>query len=122
MDIFRVNVSNDGETFFDETDWPLAPGDMAPPSPVEYVATPMVAADGVRIVHTPAGYIDEWHPVPQRMFVILLSGRLRLETTDGDHRLIKTGDMFLNEDDRGRGHPMMEVDGKAYAMALIHLS
>ena len=122
MKLLRVNVGDDGETFFDHTDWPLEPGDMAPPSPAGYVVTPKFATDGIRIMHTPAGYVDQWHPVPQRMFVILLSGCLRLETTDGDHRIIETGGMFLNEDDRGKGHRMMEVDGGAYDMALIHMS
>ncbi len=121
MNVLTVFLDDNGGTYFGETDLPLEAADFAPPSPPGYWVSPKLNSVAVRLMRTLAGYVDTWHPVPQRMFVILLSGRLKLETTDGDHRIIETGGMFINEDNRGRGHRMMEVDNGPYDMALIHL-
>ncbi len=122
MKVLTVCMGDQGGTFFGETDLPQEEMDFAPPSPGGYSVSPLMKAEGVRILHTPAGYIDEWHPVPQRMFVIVLSGRVNLETSDGDSRIIETGGMFINNDVSGRGHRITEMDGKAYDMALVQLS
>ena len=122
MKILTVCMDADGGSFFGETELPMEAADFSPPSPPGYRVSPKLGTDAVCIMRTPADYVDAWHPVPQRMFVILLSGRLRLETTDGDHRIIDTGGMFINEDDSGTGHRIMEADGGPYDMAMIHLS
>lgn len=122
MEILTVLMTDDGGTCFGGTDLPLEQIDFAPPSPTGYEVSLALPADGIRIMRTPADYHDEFHHCPQRMFVILLSGRLRLETSDGDHRVIETGGMFINEDIVGQGHRMMEIDGGEYELALIGLS
>lgn len=122
MNVLTVLMDDGGGTYFGETELPMEAADFAPPSPAGYWVSPKLGTDTVCIMRTPAGYVDVWHPVPQRMFVVLLSGRLKLETTDGDHRIIETGGMFINEDNEGRGHRMTEIDGGAYDMALIHLT
>ncbi len=99
--VLTVLMDEEGGTFFGETELPLEVADFAPPSPPGYWVSPKLASDAVCVMRTPAGYVDTWHPVPQRVLVVLLSGRLRLETTDGDHRMIETGGMFINEDTEG---------------------
>jgi quercetin dioxygenase-like cupin family protein len=45
-----------------------------------------------------------WHPPPGRQFVVVLDGEFEVETTDGDRRRFRPGEMVLVEDLEGRGH------------------
>ena len=41
---------------------------------------------------------------PRRQLVIILSGELEIETSDGNKRHFRPGDMFLADDTTGSGH------------------
>ena len=98
MKLPRIYTDENGETHFDEIEWPLEVIDFVPPSPAGYSVTPAMGATDVRIMRTPAGYVDVFHVVPHRMLVLLLTGEFKLETSDGDFRIIKAGMQFLNDD------------------------
>jgi hypothetical protein len=60
-----------------------------------------------------------WHPPPRRQFVVILDGEFELETTDGDRRRFRPGEMLLVEDLEGRGHvTRVLTDGAASFMAI----
>ena len=121
MKLLRVSTSESGESYFGEVEWPLRQTDFAPPSPPGYSVTEAMPAQSVRVLRTPANYVDDWHPVPGRVLVALLSGRARVETSDGDTRFIERGQLVLFEDDWGKGHRINEVDGLAYDISLTFL-
>ena len=112
----------EGETYIDDVEWPLKVREFAPPSPAGYLVTDPMQAKEVCVMRTPANYVDAWHPVPNRVLVTLLSGRLRLETSNGDAHIIETGQQVLYEDDWGKGHRMNEIDGREYNIALVFLA
>ena len=122
MEVATVCLDEKGGTRFRATKFKLEPADFTPPSPAGYWASRVLDAKGVTIMRTPAGYVDEWHPAPYQVLTILLTGTLRVDTSDGDHRIIKAGELFINKDITGRGHRLTEVNGEAYDMALIQLS
>ena len=104
MELLHVYVDDEGDSHFGDIDLPLFEGDLTPPSPSGYTITEPLEASSVTFMRTPAGYRDEWHPVPEPLLAILLSGRLRMETSDGDARIIEPGQVLFHEDTWGNGH------------------
>ncbi|MFC1607838.1 hypothetical protein ACFL47_07695 [Candidatus Latescibacterota bacterium] len=45
-----------------------------------------------------------WHTAPARQFVIWLTGKIEIETSDGEKRTFGPGDIVLAEDTTGKGH------------------
>ena len=52
----------------------------------------------------PPGWQGDWHPAPQRVLAIYLSGEGEIEASDGKVRPIRPGTILLAEDTTGRGH------------------
>ena len=59
-----------------------------------------------------AGYDYDWHCAPQRQYIVLLDGEIELETSDGEKRRFRGGDILLVEDVGGRGHRTRTVNSK----------
>lgn len=49
-------------------------------------------------------YDYDFHNTPQKQFIILLDGEIEIETTLGEKRTFKGGDVLLMEDTQGKGH------------------
>ncbi|HRO47511.1 hypothetical protein [Agriterribacter sp.] len=49
-------------------------------------------------------YDYDFHTAPQRQYIILLDGEIEIETSAGDKRQFKPGEILLVEDTRGKGH------------------
>ena len=45
-----------------------------------------------------------WHCAPKPQFVVLLDGLVEVQTSDGEVRQFKGGDILLAEDTFGKGH------------------
>jgi len=50
------------------------------------------------------GILQNWHPAPQRQFVVILSGHLEIGFEDGSTKIFGPGDARLVEDINGKGH------------------
>ena len=50
------------------------------------------------------GVLQDWHPAPQRQFVVILSGQLEIGFEDGSTKIFGPGDARLVEDITGKGH------------------
>lgn len=62
------------------------------------------ASPAVQLVELPAGMAQDWHNAPARQLVVVLSGVIEVETTDGQCRQWRAGEVFLPADVTGRGH------------------
>ena len=69
------------------------------------------ASPAVQFVELPAGMDQDWHLAPAAQVVVVLSGVLEVEATDGERRRWRAGDAFLPADLRGRGHRTRCIDG-----------
>lgn len=49
-------------------------------------------------------YNYDFHTAPQRQYIILLDGEIEIETSLGDKRQFKAGEILLVEDTEGKGH------------------
>ena len=122
MRYLRIYSDPDGQSHISEHEWDTHEEDFSPPSPAGYFVTDMMPASGVTIIHHPAGYEDAWHPVPARVFVTILKGKVRLETSDGDSRIVKPGAQLIFEDTTGEGHQLDEVNRQEYDFAIVRLN
>lgn len=56
------------------------------------------------LLSSPGGWEGDWHPTPRRQFIIILTGGLEVEVSDGEVRRFGPGSIALIEDTEGRGH------------------
>ena len=105
MRVTRVYTGDDGESHFEDVEFPLedlgAIGAMSKP----------IEAKTVLFRETGAGYDLDFHNAPRRQFVVMLSGgRVELEVGDGTKRVLGPGDVLLAEDTTGHGHISRAID------------
>ena len=55
------------------------------------------------------GYDWDFHCAPQRQFIVLLDGEIEIETSLGEKRTFKPGEILLMEDTTGKGHRTKNV-------------
>jgi hypothetical protein len=75
----------------------------------------------IRFASRGAGVKQDWHPAPQRQFVIILSGHLEIGFEDGSTRVFGPGDARLVEDTTGRGHTTVAIGDEPCVTATIGL-
>jgi quercetin dioxygenase-like cupin family protein len=68
------------------------------------------------------GEMQDWHPAPQRQFVIILSGQLEIGCGDGSTQVFGPGDARLVEDTTGKGHTTRVVGGEPVLTATVPLA
>jgi quercetin dioxygenase-like cupin family protein len=70
---------------------------------------------------TPAHSSYDWHPAPEKQFVITLSGTLEFVTPDGEKFVVRPGDILLAEDNAGEGHKWRLIDDQPWRRAYVVL-
>lgn len=116
MRIVRFTDTPEGGSRFEELE-------VALPQPYTdefgntYQLSRAFGAEGV-VVELPAGLDQDWHVAPNRQLVALLSGRIEVETTDGEVRRWGPGGLFLADDTRGKGHRTRVTEGPAALLFL----
>ena len=63
-----------------------------------------IDASQIRFGSRQPGVLQDWHPAPQRQFVVILSGQLEVGFEDGSKKIFGPGDARLVEDITGKGH------------------
>jgi len=111
MRIIRFVTTSEGGSRFEELDIPF-PQPYVDEFGNTYHLTRAFAASGV-IVDLPHGLNQDWHVAPSRQIVVVLTGRLEVETTDGQMRRWGPGDMFMADDPQGKGHRTRVIEGPA---------
>ena len=106
MKVTRVYADTAGESHFGEIDIPLndkgSIGRLSERHPVKDIIFRENDAD----------YDYDWHCAPQRQYIVLLDGEIEIETSDGEKRRFRGGDILLAEDVSGRGHRTRTVNSK----------
>jgi hypothetical protein len=76
-----------------------------------------MATTTISFQETASGGAFAWHTAPVRQLVITLSGTLDFKTREGEHFLIRPGDILLAEDTAGSGHSWSLTDEKPWRRA-----
>ncbi len=97
MKVTRLYTGNDGESHFQDVEFPLS--GEGPEKLSE-----LIKANGMMFRETTGAYDLDFHTVARRQFVVNLEGAVELVVGDGSKRILGPGDILLAEDKTGRGH------------------
>jgi hypothetical protein len=115
MKITRIFSDEKGESHFEEIEIPLINqgeiGFLSENIDVKKLQFRTVSAD----------YDYDFHCAPQRQYIILLNGGVEIETSFGEIRQFKTGEILLVEDISGKGHKTKNLEKKERTSLFIHL-
>jgi quercetin dioxygenase-like cupin family protein len=114
MRYLRVYSGDDGSSRFEDVELKGTLTHIADGVPPLLVSGPF-ACSGITFVEQPRE-ASGWqaHVAPRKQWIIVLSGRAAITTTDGQRREVGPGDVILAEDATGRGHLTMPLtaDGR----------
>ena len=116
----RIYADSTGRSHFSDERMELGlvtPGRGVPPTP----ASAPIPARGMRLFCPPAGGAADWHPVPGRVFNLLISGELEIEVSSGETRRFGAGSLILGEDTTGRGHRTRVVGEEKACFVMVRL-
>ena len=98
MHYTRLYAGTDGHSYFEDVSVPLLDrgtiGAISEGFPV----------DQLMFRENEPGYNYDFHNAPARQFIILLDGEIEIETSLGEKRIFRGGDILLVEDTEGKGH------------------
>ena len=96
--ITRVYSDINGDTHFEDIEIPLThAGNVGQLSNV-------LPATGIIFREVEPSYDWNFHPAPQKQYIILLDGEIEIETSLGEKRIFTAGEVLLVEDTTGKGH------------------
>jgi hypothetical protein len=120
MRITRLYADPAGTSHFEEVEAELTAVDFAPPAPPLELTAP-VTCSRFALIGVPAGWYGDWHPVPQRQYMLYLSGGVEVEASDGERRHFSAGSVTLIEDTSGAGHRTWDRGQGATVIAVVQL-
>lgn len=98
FDITRIYSDSEGESHFGTISIPLREaGEIGSLSD-------LISAKGIIFREVAPTYDFDFHNAPQRQYTILLDGEIEIETSLGEKRKFKAGEILLMEDVKGKGH------------------
>lgn len=115
MKVTRVYADPAGESHFAEHVVPLHDRGR-----IGHLSAELPARSIIFRENDPA-YEYDWHVAPQRQFILLLDGAIEIETSDGERRVFRGGEVLLLEDTTGRGHRTRNVEARARRSAFVVL-
>ena len=97
MKIVRFASASDGGSQFVELDMPI---DNASTDAFGNTVrrSAILPAQSTMVTEMPEGFYQDWHPASRRQLLIVLSGTLEVETSDGKRHRCGSGEVFLADD------------------------
>lgn len=96
--ITRVYTDKEGESCFEDIKMPLqSEGEIG------FLSDEIEVKDMFFRTVKPS-YDYDFHNAPAKQYIILLDGKIEIETSKGEKRNFKGGDILLMEDTDGKGH------------------
>jgi redox-sensitive bicupin YhaK (pirin superfamily) len=119
MKIVRFAFAADGGSQFVEVDIPI---DNASTDAFGNTVhrSAILPAQSTMVTEMPEGLYQDWHPASRRQLLVVLSGTLEVETSNGKKRRCSSGDVFLADDVGTRGHRTRTIGGPARVL-FVHL-
>lgn len=111
----RIWTGDDRNSHFEEGFIDLKPGQR------DDVLSGTMATTTVSFEETASGGAFAWHTAPVRQLVITLSGTLDFQTREGEHFLIRPGEILYAEDTAGSGHSWRLTDDQPWRRAYVVL-
>jgi len=100
----RIVATADGSSRFEDAEFEMSTRIVVEGVPPMLVSSP-VGVSGAIFVEQPEGATDwQAHVAPRRQFIFIVSGRVAVETSDGERREFGPGSVVSAEDTVGKGH------------------
>ncbi len=104
VSFMRIYVDASGDSHFGEVDIEYESADFVPPAPPVLMSGP-AGASAYSFEVVPSGWHGDWHPVPQRLLAVYLSGSGEMTASDGETRPAVAGNGSPSRrHDRQRSH------------------
>jgi hypothetical protein len=116
MRVTRIYSGTDAETHFEDVEIPLREAGRIGR------LSERISAKAVIFRETAPDYDYDWHPAPERQYIVLLDGEIEITVGDGETRRFRGGDVLLVEDTEGRGHRTRTVDGRVRRSLFVPLA
>ncbi len=117
MKIVHLTSTEGGGSHFEEMEIRVD-ASATTPSGIVLNRSDMLPIVGSMIMELPEGMMWDWHTSARASFIVVLSGEIESETSDGAKRSWGIGDMFFNDNCSGCGHRTRTVNGPARALFL----
>src|SRR4051812_20462106 len=119
MKIVCFASASDGGSQFVEVDLPI---DNASTDAWGLTAhrSAILPAQSTMVTEMPEGLYQDWHPASRRQLLVVLSGTLEVETSDGKKHRCSRGEVFLADDVGSCGHRTRTIGGPARVL-FVHL-
>ncbi len=104
----RLYTGPDGQSHFEDYTLPPGTGSL-----------PLEKGPGVILRRYNPGDYSDWHPVPRRLYMVMLQGGVDIGVQDGTVRRFGPGDVVLGEDLTEKGHWSRAIGHRV--AALIYL-
>lgn len=115
MKITKIFSDENGESHFEDLEIPLINqgeiGFLSEDIQVKRLQFRTVSAD----------YDYNFHCAPQKQYIVLLDGGVEIETSSGEIRKFRTGEILLVEDTSGKGHKTKNLERKERTSLFIHI-
>jgi hypothetical protein len=96
--IHRIYSDPAGDSHFDQISLPLKDAGMVGKLSERIETRSLIFRE------VEPGYDWDFHPAPERQYIILLDGEIEIETSLNEKRVFRGGDILLVEDTTGKGH------------------
>lgn len=96
--VTRVYTDQNGDSRFEDQQIPLKDGGEIGN------LSELIPAKGLIFREVLPTYDFDFHNAPRRQYIILLDGEIEIETSLGEKRQFKSGEILLVEDTEGKGH------------------
>ncbi|RFZ85032.1 hypothetical protein DYU05_05355 [Mucilaginibacter terrenus] len=103
--VTRVYADENGDSRFGVISYPLTDA-----GPIGFLSQGLSVSKLV-FREVPAGYND-LHNAPAKQYVVLLDGGVEIETSLGEKRTFRPGEILLMEDTTGKGHRSSNIEPK----------
>lgn len=98
FNVTRIYSDGEGDSHFEDVTIPLTDaGSIGKLSDG-------IAAKEIIFREVAPSYDYDFHNAPQKQYIILLDGEIEIETSLGNKRTFKSGEVLLVEDTTGKGH------------------
>src|SRR5947209_6342535 len=94
----RIYSDSNGDSHFEDVEIPLKEAGS-----IGWLSAEL-PAKGIVFREVEPSYDWNFHTAPQKQYIILLDGEIEIETSLGEKRTFKAGDVLLAADTTGKGH------------------
>ncbi len=116
----RLYSDDSGETHLEDEEMLMTEAEYAPPAPPNWVG-PREKATGWTVIGLPSGWFGDFHPVPRPQWMLIMSGVVEVEVTDGTKRTCPAGTIAFLEDAGSKGHISRSVGDELSVIMVVEV-